>query len=124
GTGPTGSGSFPIAVPNDSALQGLKLHLQLMSGPGTNGRDVDKISNKLLVVAGASATSTQLDALLGDNQTPPGPGRALMAVFPIAGSDGEYLLAGGGVGNILGATGLRTSEIFSSRELDVRPGPL
>ncbi|MCA8957626.1 MAG: hypothetical protein KDC87_16240 [Planctomycetes bacterium] len=121
-TTPSGAGSFLIGVPNDTALQGLPIHTQLLTGPG-NPNLVDKISNDLVLVAGAHGTVDPLLAKLGDGRSPKGPGRALMSVVPIQGSAGEFLIAGGGTGNILSAQGLNTSEVFDTRSLQIRAGP-
>ena len=120
----TGAGAFPpVLMPNSAPLQGTPVHLQLMTGPGTGGNVVDKISHKIVVVGGASGTTDLLAAKLGDGRTPKGPGRALMAAFPLAGKNGNVMVAGGGTGNMLNATGLRTSEVLDFRTLEIKPGP-
>lgn len=120
-TTPTGNGNFSLPVPNLASLQGAHLHVQLMTGGGSGPNLVDKISEKVVVVPGARSTSDLLQSQLGDGRTPAGTGRALMTVSPIG--DGKFLLAGGGTGNILGAQGLKTTEIFDAATLTSGPGP-
>ncbi|MEE2887596.1 MAG: kelch repeat-containing protein [Planctomycetota bacterium] len=122
GTGP-GGGSIPVLVPTLPALAGMHLHLQMMTGGGSGPHIIDKLSNKIVVIPGPASTTTTLQAQLGDGRSPRGPGRAMMAVFPIPNSKGKFMLAGGGTGNILGANGLKTTEIFDSRTNTVKPGP-
>jgi hypothetical protein len=47
----------------------------------------------------------------------------MMGVIALPNTDGKIMLAGGGTGNILGAIGLQTTEIFDSRTNSVSPGP-
>lgn len=119
----TGDGVIPVLVPTTASLQGVHLHLQLMTGGGPGPYIVDKLSNKIVIVAGAARTTTTIRARLGDGRSPHGPGRGMMAVFPIPNSKGKYLLAGGGTGNILGAKGLQTTEIYDTRTNRITPGP-
>lgn len=117
----TGSGTIPLPIPNNASLAGVSLNTQLLTATGLS-TFIDQLSNRLVVQTGASNTATTLSARLGDGQATPS-GRALSVAVPIAGSEGEFILVGGGTGNILGATGLRSTEIFSSRTLSIRPGP-
>ncbi len=123
GTTPSGNGGFNLGVPNMAALQGLHLHFQLMTGGGPGPNIVDKISNKIVVVPGAAGTADILQTKLGDGRNPVGPGRGMMSVFPIKGQNGNVMLAGGGTGNILGAKGLKTTEIYDLRTMTSGPGP-
>ena len=66
----TGSGAFNLPVPTTASLQGVHLHLQLMTGGAAPPNIVDKISSKIVIVLGASGTSDLLQSKLGDGRNP------------------------------------------------------
>ena len=119
----TGSGAFNLPVPTTASLQGVHIHTQLMTGGAAPPNTIDKISSKIVIVLGAGGTSDLLQSKLGDGRNPVGLGRGMMSVFPIKGKNGSVMLAGGGTGNILGAKGLKTTEIFNFRTMTSGPGP-
>ncbi len=117
GTG-GGSGTIPLPVPNAVALAGAGVHFQTCTLPGTT-TIVDKISNRVFVLLGAADTAVA-------SPNPLTGGRALMATFPnkvLSTGQGDVILAGGGQGGLLGATGLDTSDVYDFHTMSVKAGP-
>lgn len=119
-TGPSGSGSYGLPVPNLAALQGLEIHAQALTVPGAGGRIVDGISNGVMLQLGAAPGSDFLTAVLG---TARAVGTICFDRDDDAGA-GDVILAGGGAGTLFSATGLATSERLGFRGLATRPGPM
>lgn len=113
-TAPTGNGTLVlgIPIPNDPNLAGASLHLQAVTYFGTS-LAFGAISNPVVQQLGIAGTPIPLPARL----VAP---RALGTVFP---SDGDVLVAGGGQGGLLSATGLATSEHYDFETMTVRAGP-
>jgi hypothetical protein len=116
--GPAGTGTVSLAVPVVASLAGAYLHFQTLTFPGASSI-IDQISIPVRVQFGFAEVPTALDATLIT-------ARALGATFVDANAaDGhvEVILAGGGQGSFLGATGLASSEAYDVRSMTVRPGP-
>lgn len=119
GTGGTGAGTFNLSVPVDPSLQGALVHFQTLTAPGTT-RLIDQVSNRATVHFGAAGSSATLPSATLTTA------RALMGAFfhrPPGGGRGDVVLAGGGQGSLLGATGSNVSEIYDFRRMRVRAGP-
>jgi len=114
----TGSGTYSIALPNDPVFQGVDLHCQVLTARGQN-RIIDQISNGVIAQLGQPATTKPLGFTLAT-------ARSLMAVVRDRDNDageGGIVLAGGGVGSLLSATGLQSSERYGFRDLERSAGP-
>ncbi|MHC4513159.1 MAG: Kelch repeat-containing protein [Planctomycetota bacterium] len=118
----SGSGTLNLSFPTppSASLQGAHIHLQTMVA-GTPLQIVDKISNKIQIVPGASGSTALLQAKLGT-------ARGLVNIFPLgaaskSASGNDLMLAGGGTGGILGAIGLATSEVYDFDRMSIRAGP-
>lgn len=113
-TGPTGTGSRPIGIPipNDSRLAGGILHCQVVTYFGTT-LAFGALSNPVIQQLGLVDTPTTLPAQLIVS-------RALASAFQ---SGRTFLIAGGGQGNLLGAVGLASTELYDVRSMSVTAGP-
>jgi len=118
----SGSGAFNLTfpTPNSKALQGTLIHLQTMVA-GTPAQIVDKISNKIAIMPGASGTSGLLGAKLAAS-------RALSNTFPIgaastSASGSDFMMAGGAQGTLLSRTGLTSTEIYDFDRMSIKAGP-
>lgn len=113
--GATGPGPLPIGfpLPGDPGLSGKTLHFHAFLFPGAN-RFAGPLSNPLRQTLGTGNTWVARGKVFAE-------ARALTAIAPLAGNG--YLLAGGGAGNLLGARGLITSEIFDADRQLFRQGP-
>lgn len=118
-SGGSGAGTWSLPVPNTASLHGIGLHFQTCTVPGAT-TIVGKIGNRCFAQLGLAATPAALTASLPS-------GRALMATFKnavLGPSQGDVILAGGGAGGLLGAVGLRTSDVYDAATMTARPGPL
>ncbi|MEZ5963648.1 MAG: hypothetical protein R3F56_07360 [Planctomycetota bacterium] len=114
---PTGSGSgtFAYATPNAPNLHGLTLQFQSCTLPGSTFF-VGAISSVAAVQLGVGGTAAPLAASFAGART-------LATVTDVDAATHEVLVAGGGVGSLLGAVGLDTTEIVDTQRLTARPGP-
>ena len=110
-TGP-GSGSLGIPIPGSPALHGMVLNFQGVTAPGTSLL-LGALSNPLTQQFALASTPTPLGTTLVQ-------GRALTQAFRVG---RDIMLAGGGQGSLLGATGLDSTERYDGRTMQVSSGP-
>ncbi|MGE3174874.1 MAG: Kelch repeat-containing protein [Planctomycetota bacterium] len=113
-----GTGGLAVTVPNSPPFQGLRLHWQTFTFPGTT-TTIGQISNDVVTQFGAAGSSTA-------NAVGLGAARSFAVAFAntqLNAGQGDVIVAGGGAGTLTAATGLATTEIVDFRELSTRPGP-
>ncbi|MBI5852477.1 MAG: hypothetical protein HZB39_15805 [Planctomycetes bacterium] len=108
----TGSGQVGLPTPNDASLAGLMLNFQGLTVPGSS-LVFGAMSNPVTQQLGLASTPVGLPRNLVT-------GRALAQVFRVG---RDVMLAGGGQGSLLGATGLASTERYDFRGMTVAAGP-
>lgn len=108
----TGSGQVGLPTPNDASLAGLMLNFQGLTVPGTS-LVFGALSNRVTQQLGLAGTPAALPRNLVT-------GRALAQAFRVG---RDVMLAGGGQGSLLGATGLASTERYDFRNMTVVAGP-
>ena len=108
----TGSGQVGLPTPNDASLAGLMLNFQGLTVPGTS-LVFGALSNRVTQQLGLAGTPVALPRNLVT-------GRALAQAFRVG---RDVMLAGGGQGSLLGATGLASTERYDFRGMTVASGP-
>ncbi|MGE0143275.1 MAG: Kelch repeat-containing protein [Planctomycetota bacterium] len=108
----TGAGGLALPIPNTPALAGGLLHLQALTFPGTS-LVFGALSNPVTQQLGSVGTPVALPRNLVQ-------ARALTQSFRVG---RDVMLAGGGQGSLLGATGLASTERYDARTMRVAAGP-
>ncbi|MFO1051878.1 MAG: kelch repeat-containing protein [Planctomycetota bacterium] len=107
----TGSGSTGFFLPNNPSLAGLLVNFQGLTVPGTT-LFFGAMSNPVTAQLGVANTPTGLPRTLVQS-------RAIAQGFRVG---HDIVLAGGGQGSLLSATGLATTERYDGRTMQVVAG--
>lgn len=107
----TGNGQVGLPTPADPALAGALMNFQALTAPGTS-LVLGALSNPVTQQLGLAGTPIALPRNLVI-------GRALSQSFRVG---RDIMLAGGGRGSLLGATGLASTERYDGRRMTVASG--
>ncbi|MCA8974146.1 MAG: hypothetical protein KDC98_05460 [Planctomycetes bacterium] len=115
---PGGNGGFAMALPNNAAFNDLVLHWQVAALATSGPLLVGQISNDIVTQTGLAQTAVAArDTLLA--------ARGFSVGFFDRDNNadaGDFIVAGGGAGNLTSASGLASTELWDFRHMQVRAG--